>query len=283
MTGREDRSGTKYAGGGQGRGQWRFSATCARMDGASGVHSLGTAAAGSMNAPARRSALATSHMAIGDGARPTQSVVGEHIVKQLARQAKAADPRIPRACPGTAHPRYAGSFRARTVLNNGANLSVVQDLLGHASPATTKRIYAASDRATLRTAARAHAPRISIGLTRWLGGAQCGLDDYVDHKWSEGCLATTPIARLVTLARGGVVASARRWAMPSSLPLFRVAGIQIGIHSSCIFAFVLITWSLALGYFPSGIPHSAWWVLDHRRHRALLLLFSLIPAAHRWC
>jgi site-specific recombinase XerD len=47
------------------------------------------------------------------------------------------------------------------VLNNGANLSVVQDLLGHASPATTKRIYATSERATLRAAARAHAPRLS--------------------------------------------------------------------------------------------------------------------------
>ena len=42
--------------------------------------------------------------------------------------------------------------------------------------------------------------------------------------------------------------------MPSSLPLFRVAGIQIGIHSSWIFAFVLITWSLAVGYFPQRDP-----------------------------
>ena len=81
-----------------------------------------------------------------------------HIVKQLARQAEAAEPRF----LGLARALHTHDTRhhfARTVLNNGANLSVVQDLLGHASPATTKRIYATSDRATLRTAARAHAPR----------------------------------------------------------------------------------------------------------------------------
>jgi site-specific recombinase XerD len=33
-------------------------------------------------------------------------------------------------------------LKARTLLNNGAQLSEVQDLLGHASPETTKRIYA---------------------------------------------------------------------------------------------------------------------------------------------
>lgn len=33
-------------------------------------------------------------------------------------------------------------LKARTLLNNGAQLSEVQDLLGHASPDTTKRIYA---------------------------------------------------------------------------------------------------------------------------------------------
>ena len=83
-----------------------------------------------------------------------------HIVKQLARRAEAADPKF----LGLARALHTHDTRhhfARTVLNNGANLSVVQDLLGHASPATTKRIYATSDRTTLRAAARAHAPRVS--------------------------------------------------------------------------------------------------------------------------
>ena len=42
--------------------------------------------------------------------------------------------------------------------------------------------------------------------------------------------------------------------MPSSVPLFRVAGIQIGIHSSWLFALALISWSLAAGYFPQQLP-----------------------------
>lgn len=81
------------------------------------------------------------------------------IVKKLARDAEAADP----AFLGLARALHTHDTRhhfARTVLNSGANLSVVQDLLGHASPATTKRIYATSDRALLRAAARSHAPRL---------------------------------------------------------------------------------------------------------------------------
>jgi len=33
-------------------------------------------------------------------------------------------------------------LKARTLLNRGAQLAEVQDILGHASPETTKRIYA---------------------------------------------------------------------------------------------------------------------------------------------
>jgi integrase/recombinase XerD len=33
-------------------------------------------------------------------------------------------------------------LKARTLLNQGAQLAEVQDLLGHASPETTKKIYA---------------------------------------------------------------------------------------------------------------------------------------------
>ncbi len=49
----------------------------------------------------------------------------------------------------THHFRHA---KARTLLNRGANLSEVQDLLGHASPNTTKLIYARYETSTLRRA-----------------------------------------------------------------------------------------------------------------------------------
>jgi Zn-dependent protease/predicted transcriptional regulator len=65
--------------------------------------------------------------------------------------------------------------------------------------------------------------------------------------------------------------------MPSSLPLFRVAGIQIAIHSSWIFAFVLITWSLAVGYFPERSPTLGvvgYWIIG--AIAALLLFVSVL-------
>lgn len=43
-------------------------------------------------------------------------------------------------------------FKATSLLNRGANLSEVQDILGHASPDTTKRIYAHYETAQLREA-----------------------------------------------------------------------------------------------------------------------------------
>lgn len=42
--------------------------------------------------------------------------------------------------------------KATTLLNQGAHLSEVQDILGHASPETTKTIYAHYDRSRLREA-----------------------------------------------------------------------------------------------------------------------------------
>ena len=82
------------------------------------------------------------------------------IVKKIARNAEAADPAF-LGLAGALHTHDTRHHFARTVLNSGASLSVVQDLHGHASPATTKRIYATSDRAVLRAAARAHAPRLA--------------------------------------------------------------------------------------------------------------------------
>ncbi len=42
--------------------------------------------------------------------------------------------------------------------------------------------------------------------------------------------------------------------MRSSFRLGRIAGIEIGIHYSWLLAFVIITWSLAQGYFPQVYP-----------------------------
>ena len=42
--------------------------------------------------------------------------------------------------------------------------------------------------------------------------------------------------------------------MKSSFRLGRIAGIEIGIHYSWLLAFILITWSLAQGFFPQYYP-----------------------------
>jgi len=42
--------------------------------------------------------------------------------------------------------------------------------------------------------------------------------------------------------------------MKSSFRLVRIAGIDIGIHYTWIFIFILITWSLAQGFFPQSYP-----------------------------
>src|SRR5215475_11050135 len=42
--------------------------------------------------------------------------------------------------------------------------------------------------------------------------------------------------------------------MQSSFKLGRIGGIEIGIHYTWLFAFALITWSLAGGYFPQSNP-----------------------------
>lgn len=42
--------------------------------------------------------------------------------------------------------------------------------------------------------------------------------------------------------------------MSGSLRLFKIAGIEIGVHYTWLFAFVLIAWSLAAGFFPASFP-----------------------------
>jgi Zn-dependent protease/CBS domain-containing protein len=42
--------------------------------------------------------------------------------------------------------------------------------------------------------------------------------------------------------------------LKNSFRLFSIGGIEVGIHVSWLIIFVLLTWSLAVGYFPSAIP-----------------------------
>lgn len=64
--------------------------------------------------------------------------------------------------------------------------------------------------------------------------------------------------------------------MRSSLQLGQLAGIKIGIHYTWVFAFVLIAWSLATGYFPTVVTNAgtgAYWTLGVV---AALLLFASV-------
>jgi Zn-dependent protease/CBS domain-containing protein len=65
----------------------------------------------------------------------------------------------------------------------------------------------------------------------------------------------------------------------NSVRLFRIAGIDVGVHISWFVIFALVTWSLAMGVFPSfpgldGLPEWEYWVLG--AITALLLFASVI-------
>jgi len=65
--------------------------------------------------------------------------------------------------------------------------------------------------------------------------------------------------------------------MKSSIRLFRIAGIDIGIHYSWILIFVLIAWSLAQGFFPRSYPGwntTTYWITGVIA--ALLLFLSVL-------
>ena len=50
--------------------------------------------------------------------------------------------------------------------------------------------------------------------------------------------------------------------MKPSIRLFKIAGVDVGVHYTWVFAFVLITWSLAVGYYPAfyeGWSNSTYW------------------------
>jgi Zn-dependent protease len=64
--------------------------------------------------------------------------------------------------------------------------------------------------------------------------------------------------------------------MQSSFTLGRIGGIRVGIHYTWLFAFILIAWSLAAGYFPAQAPRlgaGAYWLLGIV---AALLLFASV-------
>lgn len=65
--------------------------------------------------------------------------------------------------------------------------------------------------------------------------------------------------------------------MKSTFRLFRVAGIDVGIHYTWILIVVLITWSLAQGYFPQNYPGwqvSTYWIVGFVS--AILLFISVL-------
>ena len=64
--------------------------------------------------------------------------------------------------------------------------------------------------------------------------------------------------------------------MPNSITLARIAGIQIGIHYTWVFAFLLVSWSLAEGFLPSTYPGwdlATYWITGVV---AALLLFASV-------
>src|SRR5919199_1450648 len=65
--------------------------------------------------------------------------------------------------------------------------------------------------------------------------------------------------------------------MENSFKLGRVAGIEVGIHYTWLFAFFLVTWSLAQGFFPAnyrGWAEATYWMVG--AVTALLLFGSVL-------
>lgn len=65
--------------------------------------------------------------------------------------------------------------------------------------------------------------------------------------------------------------------MENSVKLGKIAGIEIGIHYTWLIVFALITWSLAVGFFPQNFPGfgvTAYWILG--AISAILLFVSVL-------
>jgi Zn-dependent protease/CBS domain-containing protein len=71
--------------------------------------------------------------------------------------------------------------------------------------------------------------------------------------------------------------------MKSSWRLFRIAGIDIGVHYTWLFIFILISWSLAVGLFPQQHPGwstSTYWAMGIFTALALFISVLLHELAH---
>ena len=84
--------------------------------------------------------------------RPTNPGMGGENLRLSAQSLWGTVKRYARAAGIEATTHDFRHYKATTLLNRGANLSEVQDLLGHASPATTKLIYAHYEVGKLRDA-----------------------------------------------------------------------------------------------------------------------------------
>src|SRR5919197_2168192 len=64
--------------------------------------------------------------------------------------------------------------------------------------------------------------------------------------------------------------------MAGTLRLLTIRGIPIGVHVSWLIVYALITWTLAVGYFPRALPElprTAYWISGLV---AALLLFASV-------
>jgi Zn-dependent protease/CBS domain-containing protein len=71
--------------------------------------------------------------------------------------------------------------------------------------------------------------------------------------------------------------------MKASFKLFRIAGIEIGIHYTWFFIFIFFTWTLAQGYFPLQYPGwstAAYWVTGSVTSLMLFISVLIHELAH---
>src|SRR5919201_1755689 len=71
--------------------------------------------------------------------------------------------------------------------------------------------------------------------------------------------------------------------MPGSFRLGPIGGIEIGVHYTWLFAFALVAWSLAEGYFPAnyrGWSLTTYWIVGIVAALALFLSVLIHELSH---